>query len=201
MSNAFYFKINLNKYGDLKIQTEREKKNFYQAIAFFALGTLIILAVHFYFNSRLASKVESRRKFLKETERQLESFQTSDDYLSSQDLDRLEQTFNNRIFWANKLVALSQEIDNKLAVRKFTFANGVLTLNGITPVDNNVRELDLINEFILRLKSNPEISNDFPQIKSGLITKQMVKDTAIMEFVIECYSKDSQSTQGGGLQP
>jgi len=76
----------------------------------------------------------------------------------------------------------------------------VLTLNGITPVDNNVRELDLINEFILRLKSNPEISNDFPQIKSGLITKQMVKDTAIMEFVIECYSKDSQSTQGG-LQP
>jgi len=200
MSNAFYFKINLNKYGDLKIQTEREKKNFYQAIAFFALGTLIILAVHFYFNSRLASKVESRRKFLKETERQLESFQTSDDYLSSQDLDRLEQTFNNRIFWANKLVALSQEIDNKLAVRKFTFANGVLTLNGITPVDNNVRELDLINEFILRLKSNPEISNDFPQIKSGLITKQMVKDTAIMEFVIECYSKDSQSTQGG-LQP
>lgn len=200
MNNAFYFKINLNKYGDLKIQTEREKKNFYQAIAFFAFGIIVILGIHFYLNSRLASKVESRRKFLAETERQLESFQTSDDYLSSQDLDRLEQTFNNRIFWANKLVALSQEIDNKLAVRKFTFANGVLTLNGITPVDNNVRELDLINEFILRLKSNPEISNDFPQIKSGLITKQVVKDTAIMEFVIECYSKDAQSTPGGQQQ-
>ncbi|HNZ07332.1 MAG: hypothetical protein KBA79_01320 [Candidatus Cloacimonetes bacterium] len=197
MNNAFYFKINLNKYGDLKIQTEREKKNFYQAIAVFVLGTLIILGVHFVLSSRLGAKVDSRRKFLKETERQLESFQTSDDYLSSQDLDRLEQTFNNRIFWANKLVALSQEIDNKLAVRKFTFANGVLTLNGITPVDNNVRELDLINEFILRLKSNPEISNDFPQIKSGLITKQMVKDTAIMEFVIECYSKEVPSTPGG----
>jgi len=200
MNNAFYFKINLNKYGDLKIQTEREKKNFYQAIAVFVLGILIILGVHFYLSSRLGSKVESRRKFLKETERQLESFQTSDDYLSSQDLDRLEQTFNNRIFWANKLVALSQEIDNKLAVRKFTYANGVLTLNGITPVDNNVRELDLINEFILRLKSNPEISNDFPQIKSGLITKQMVKDTAIMEFVIECYSKEVQKTPGSEQQ-
>ena len=197
MNNAFYFKINLNKYGDLKIQTEREKKNFYQAIAVFVLGTLIILGVHFVLSSRLGAKVDSRRKILKETERQLESFQTRDDYLSSQDLDRLEQTFNNRIFWANKLVALSQEIDNKLAVRKFTFANGVLTLNGITPVDNNVRELDLINEFILRLKSNPEISNDFPQIKSGLITKQMVKDTAIMEFVIECYSKEVPSTPGG----
>lgn len=197
MNNAFYFKINLNKYGDLKIQTEREKKNFYQAIAFFLFGIIVILGVQFWLGSKLGSKVESRRSFLRETERQLESFQTSDDYLSSQDLDRLEQTFNNRIFWANKLVALSQEIDNKLAVRKFTYANGVLTLNGITPVDNNVRELDLINEFILRLKSNPEISNDFPQIKSGLITKQVVKDTAIMEFVIECYSRESQSLPGG----
>lgn len=199
MNNAFYFKINLNKFGDLKIQTEREKKNFYQAIAVFALGLVIVLGVQFFLSSRLGAKVENRRKFLRETERQLESFQTSADYLSSQDLDRLEQTFNNRIFWANKLVALSQEIDNKLAVRKFTFANGVLTLNGITPVDNNVRELDLINEFILRLKSNPEISNDFPQIKSGLISKQMIKDTAIMEFVIECYSKDVQKSPGGGL--
>ena len=197
MNNAFYFKINLNKYGDLKIQTEREKKNFYQAIAVFVFGIIVILAVQFWLSSMLGSKVESRRKFLRETERQLESYQTNDDYLSSQDLDRLEQTFNNRIFWANKLVALSQEIDNKLAVRKFTYANGVLTLNGITPVDNNVRELDLINEFILRLKSNPEISNDFPQIKSGLITKQVVKDTAIMEFVIECYSRESQSLPGG----
>lgn len=199
MDNLFYFKINLNKYGDLKIQTEREKKNFYQAIALFLVGLVVILVVQFMLNSQLKTKVKNRQKFLAETERQLESYQTSGDYLSSQDLDRLEQTFNNRIFWANKLVALSQEIDNKLAVRKFTYANGVLTLNGITPIDNNVREIDLVNEFVLRLKSNPEISNDFPEIKIGPITKQEAKDTAIMEFIIECYSKDSQTVAKGGI--
>lgn len=199
MINAFYFKINLNKFGELKIQGERERKTFLQAAVIFILGIVIAFGGFIYLNAHLSKKVESRRKFLADTETQLKSFVTSADYLSSQDLDRLERTFNDRIFWANKMVALSQEIDQKLAVRKFTYANGVLTLNGITPVDNNVRELDLINEFILRLKSNPEISNDFPQIKSGLITKQVVKDTAIMEFVIECYSKDSQKkTVGGG---
>lgn len=199
MDNVFYFKINLNKYGDLKIQTEREKKTLYQAIAFFVLGLLILLGAQLYIGSSLNKKVENRKKFLKETEHQLESYQTSGDYLSSQDLDRLEQTFNNRIFWANKLVALSQEIDQKLAVRKFTYQNGVLTLNGITPIDNNVREIDLVNEFVMRLKSNPEISNDFPEIKIGPITKQEAKDTAIMEFVIECYSRDSQTVAKGGI--
>ena len=54
-----------------------------------------------------------------------------------------------------------------------------------------MRELDLIQAFVDRLKNNPEISNDFPQIKSGTITRQIVKDTAILEFIIECYSKDA----------
>ena len=198
--NLFYFKINLNKYGDLKLQAERENKMFVQAVVVFAIGIVILLAAHFYISSQLNKKVANRQKFLKDTQAQIDQFRTSGDYLSSQDLDRLGTTFNDRIFWANKLVALSQEIDHKLAVRKFTFANGVLTLNGITPVDNNVREIDLINEFILRLKSNPEISNDFPYIKSGAINKQVVKDTAIMEFVIECYSKEPSRVPGGEIQ-
>jgi Tfp pilus assembly protein PilN len=200
MTKVFYFKINLNKYGEMKLQAERENKTFRNAIIAFGVGAIIMFAGLIYINQNLKEKVDNRRKFLANTENQLKSYQTSEDYLSIDDLDRLAKTFNNRIFWAKKLVALSQEIDQKLAVRKFTFNNGVLTLNGITPVDDNVRELDLINEFILRLKSNPEISNDFPQIKSGAITKQVVKDTAILEFVIECYSNEANQSRQGAQQ-
>jgi propanediol dehydratase large subunit len=89
------------------------------------------------------------------------------------------------------MVALSQEIDDRLAVRKFAYANGILTINGITEVDVNVKEFDLINSFIQRLKANPEIANDFPDIKSGQVIRQVVKDTAIFEFVIECYTPDA----------
>lgn len=201
MTTIKHFTINLNKYGEMKLQAEKENRTFRNAVIAFGIGALIMFAALIYLNQNLKHKVDNRRKFLRETENQLKSYQTSEDYLSIDDLDRLAKTFNNRIFWAKKMVALSQEIDQKLAVRKFTFNNGILTLNGITPVDTNVRELDLINEFILRLKSNPEISNDFPQIKSGAITKQVVKDTAILEFVIECYSRDaSQPSQQGALQ-
>lgn len=194
MDTTFYFKINLNKYGEMRLQAEREKKIFINSIVTFAVGFIIIIAVWIYINGMMKTRVESRQRYYTELQKELASYETSEDYLSSKDLDKLAETFNNRIFWAKKMIALSNEIDEKLAVRKFTYTNGVLTLNGITEIDKNIKELDLIQSFIDRLKSNTEISNDFPRIKSGSITRQVVKDTDILEFVIECYSRE---TSGG----
>jgi len=197
MENTFYFKINLNKYGEMRLQAEREKKQFINAVIIFAVGLVILIAAWIYINGMINTRVENRQRYLNELQKELASYETSEDYLSSKDLDKLAETFNNRIFWAKKMVALSNEINEKLAVRKFTYNNGVLTLNGITEVDKNVKELDLIQSFIDRLKANEEISNDFPRIKSGFITRQIIKDTAILEFVIECYSKEAS---GGGIR-
>ncbi|HNX03655.1 MAG TPA: hypothetical protein PLE33_07165 [Candidatus Cloacimonas sp.] len=194
MDTTFYFKINLNKYGEMRLQAEREKKIFINSIVTFAVGFIIIIVAWIYINGMMETRVESRQRYYKELQKELASYETSEDYLSSRDLDKLAETFNNRIFWAKKMIALSNEIDEKLAVRKFTYTNGVLTLNGITEIDKNIKELDLIQSFIDRLKSNTEISNDFPRIKSGSITRQVVKDTDILEFVIECYSRE---TSGG----
>lgn len=189
--NVFYFKINLNKFGEQRLMHERESKTFRNAIIVFVLGFVIVLAGWFYVIGNTKEKLENRKAYLAETQQELQRYQTSGDYLSSNDLDRLAKTFTNRIFWAKKMVALGQEIDDKLAVRKFSYSNGVLTLNGITEVDSKVKEFDLINMFIQRLKQNPEIANDFPEIKSGQVIKQIVKDTAIFEFVIECYSREA----------
>ncbi|HNQ39431.1 MAG: hypothetical protein M0R67_03355 [Candidatus Cloacimonas sp.] len=197
METTFYFKINLNKYGEMRLQAEREKKQFINSLIIFAVGFIIIIVAWIYINGMVNARVENRQKYLNELQKELASYETSEDYLSSKDLSKLAETFNNRIFWAKKMVALSNEIEEKLAVKKFTYNNGVLTLNGITEVDKNVKELDLIQSFIDRLKSNEEISNDFPRIKSGFITRQIVKDTAILEFVIECYSKEAAS---GGIR-
>ncbi|MDD4309477.1 MAG: hypothetical protein PHO32_03790 [Candidatus Cloacimonetes bacterium] len=199
MSNMFYFKINLNKFGEMRLQAEKEKKTFLTALICLVLGIAIMIAAWVYVSGMGKERVRTREKYLAETRKELDNYQTSADYLSSDDLDRLADTFTNRIFWAKKMIALGQEIDDKLAVRKFTFANGILTLNGITEVDVNVKELDQIQAFIDRLKSNPEINNDFPQIKSGQITRQIVKETAILEFVIECYSREATGERS--LQP
>jgi len=196
MTNVFFFKINLNKFGEMKLQAERENKTFRNAVIAFLIGSIIMFAGLIYLNSSLKQKVENRRQFYREISARLSEYQSSEDYLSVVDVELLARTFKNRIFWTKKLQALSQEIDHQLAVRKLNYNNGVLTLNGIIEVSPNIREGDVTFEFIQRLKSNPEISNDFPEIKSGSKTRQIAKDTEILEFVIECYSRDATGARG-----
>ncbi len=197
MTQQFYFKINLNKFGEMKLQQEKEKKTFIQALLFFGIGTIILFAGVLYLDSILAEKVLSRQNFLDDTEKQIASYENSTDFLSSSDLDLLAKTFNDRIFWAKKLVALSQEIDNKMAITQFSYKNGVLSLYGVTSIEVNQREFDLIDGFITKLKLNEQISVDFPDIKYARATRDKVKDTDILRFQIDCFNKDFNTRRGG----
>ena len=197
MIQQFYFKINLNKFGEMKLQKEKEKKNFIQALLIFGIGTIILFAGVLYLDSVLADKVLNRQDFLRDIEKQIASYQKSTDFLSSNDLDLLAKTFNDRIFWAKKLVALSQEIDNKMAITQFSYKNGILSLYGVTSIDKNQREFDLIDQFITKLKANEEISSDFPDIKYARASRDKVKDTDILRFQIDCFSSDYNARKGG----
>jgi hypothetical protein len=197
MTQQFYFKINLNKFGEMKLQQEKEKKTFIQALLLFGIGTIILFAGVLYLDSILAEKVLNRQQFLDETEKQIASYQKSTEFLSSNDLDLLAKTFTERIFWARKLVALSQEIDNKMAITQFSYKNGILSLYGVTSIDKNQREFDLIDMFISKLKANKQISTDFPDIKYARASRDKVKDTDILRFQIDCYSSDFNAQKGG----
>jgi hypothetical protein len=197
MTQQFYFKINLNKFGEMKLQQEKEKKTFIQALLLFGIGTIILFAGVLYLDSILAEKVLNRQQFLDETEKQIASYQKSTEFLSSNDLDLLAKTFTERIFWARKLVALSQEIDNKMAITQFSYKNGILSLYGVTSIDKNQREFDLIDMFISKLKANEQISTDFPDIKYARASRDKVKDTDILRFQIDCYSSDFNAQKGG----
>jgi hypothetical protein len=61
MTNVFYFKINLNKFGEMKLQTERENKTFRNAVIAYLVGTLIMFGGLFYLNGILKKKVENRQ--------------------------------------------------------------------------------------------------------------------------------------------
>jgi len=196
MMQQFYFKINLNKYGEIKLQQERENKTFITAILFFVVATLILFGGVLYFDNILSKKVTNRQQFLEETDRQISMYAKSTEFLSSNDLDLLAKTFNDRIFWAKKLVALSKEIDVKMAITQFSYKNGVLSLYGVTPINKTEREFDLIDLFIGKLKADQQISSDFPEIKYARASRDKVKDTDILRFQIDCYSRDF-NTKGG----
>jgi hypothetical protein len=96
----------------------------------------------------------------------------------------------DRIFWAKKLVALAEKTTDKIAITHFSFKNNNLRLYGITKVDKNEKEFDLINEFITNLKENKQISSDFPEIKFVSSSRDIEKGVDIIRFEIDCTPSD-----------
>jgi len=190
-----YFKINLNKFGDLKRQIELENKTFAMTAGVFVIFTFIIFGFILYYNSGLQKKIENREKLLKNVKEEIKQYQESGDYLSTKDLERMASVSGERIFWAKKLVALSERIDDRVAITHFTFKRGILSLYGITKIDKDEKEFDLIDDFILTLKSNQQISADFRDIRFVKSNKDKEKDVDIIRFQIDCIGDDAEEVK------
>jgi len=65
-------------------------------------------------------------------------------------------------------------------------------LYGITKVDKNQKEFDLIDNFITELKNNVHINTDFPEITFVLSRLDYEKDIEILRFQIDLISESSE---------
>ena len=194
--NTFYFKINLNKFGELKQKAESEKRTFrISAISYTAIF-LIATIIAIILSSNLSAKIKNRSKLLNSIRDEIKTYQVSGEFLSAKDLIRLANISSERIFWTKKLVALSEKTTDKIAITHFSFKNNKLSLYGITRLDRNQNEFELIDDFITELNSDKQISGDFPQIQFVKSSKDIEKDVEILRFQIDCISK-SYTKKGG----
>ncbi|MCK4312561.1 MAG: hypothetical protein KAW88_07485 [Candidatus Cloacimonetes bacterium] len=194
--DQFFFKINLNKYGELKQKIISENKIF-RAI-FITYGVILIVMSIFVIllNYNLKAKIENRRSLLRQIKQEIKTYQVSGEFLSSKDVQRLAKVSTERIFWAKKLVAFSQVTTDKIAITHFSFKNNNLSLYGITKLDKKEKEFDLIDNFITKLKNNKHIIVDFPDIKFKKSHRDIEKDVEILRFQIDCISKESGKKEG-----
>jgi hypothetical protein len=190
MTGQMFFKINLNKYGELRQQREAENKLFLNLIIIFVALTVVLYGAVLYFNKSLSKKLETRQELLSEINKEIESYKESGDYLSSNDLERLAKLSTERIFWANKLIALANITTDKIAITHFSYKDGTLSLFGITQVEVNEKEYDLIYEFINSLSSNPQINLDFNEIKFVKSSRDKEKDVEIIRFQVDCIGRE-----------
>jgi hypothetical protein len=63
MTGPFYFKINLNKFGELRLQAEREKKTFITAVVFFVNGLISMIAGWIYISNMATLRLRTGRSF------------------------------------------------------------------------------------------------------------------------------------------
>jgi hypothetical protein len=194
--NHFFFKINLNKYGEEKKVIEAEKRTLRNTIIFFSLFFIILYGYVFYLQHQLETKYENRSHFLNELDDEISTMKSSGEFLSNEDLNQNALITSNRIFWAKKLVALSEIIPAEIAITNFSYKRGILTLYGITKVDRNEREMEIIYDFIGKLKDNEQISKDFPEIDFEKHYRDREKEVDILRFQIDCASKEAKESKG-----
>ena len=143
-----------------------------------------------YVNNSLQKKVSSRKKYLKSIENELKNYEAKGEYLSSGDLKKLAKLSSDRIFWSKKLVALPEVTSKKIAITDFSFKRGILSLNGITKVNKDEKEITLIKTFIDDIKNNEEFKRDFPEIRYVKSRKDKEKGVDIYRFQIDCVSNE-----------
>lgn len=194
--NTFYFKINLNKFGEMKQKAAAEKRTFRISAISYGVIFLIATVIAIILSSNLSGKIKSRSKLLNSIRDEIETYQVSGEFLSSKDLVRLASLSSERIFWTQKLVALSEKTTDNIAITHFSFKNNKLSLFGITRLDRDAKEFDLINDFIIELMNNEQISSDFPDIQFVKSNKDKEKDVDILRFQIDCISKSYSRTGG-----
>ena len=188
--NQFFFKINLNKFGELTQQKQADSKLFKNLVLSFAIGSVVLYGGILYSYWSLGNKHTNRVDLLRNINREIQSYRDSGDYLSTSDLERLARTSTERIFWANKLIALADITTDKIAITHFSFKNGVLSLFGITQVDVDEKEFDLINEFIDDLRIHEQIDIDFDEVRFVRSSRDREKDVEIIRFQIDLIGRD-----------
>ncbi|MCF7793796.1 MAG: hypothetical protein K9N09_08610 [Candidatus Cloacimonetes bacterium] len=196
--NNLYFKINLNKYGELRRKIESEKKTFIYTAVTYVLIFVIALGFVISFNMDLNKKLESRKRLLNSIRDEIKSYEVSGEFLSKKDLERLTKISTQRIFWTRKLVALSEVTTDNIAITHFSFKSGSLSLYGITRIDKEQNEFVLIDNFINQLKNDEQINKDFPEIIFVKSRRDMEKDVEILRFQIDAISEEFDE-EGGGL--
>ena len=188
--NQLYFKINLNKYGEMRQQIETEKRTFRITAISYTLIFAIAVGFVLYFTANMNAKLNSRKTLLKSIRDEIKTYEVSGEFLSKKDLERLASISTQRIFWTKKLVALSEKTSDNIAITHFSFKNDHLSLFGITQIDKDRNEFLLIDDFITELKDDIQISKDFPEIKFVRSNRDMEKDVEILRFQIDCISQE-----------
>lgn len=188
--NNLFFKINLNKYGEMRRKIEKDKTVFRNTVLVFFVITALLYGYVLLLNYNLNNRIDNRRTLLREIKDEIETYHVSGKFLSSNDLKRLAKISTERIFWAKKLVAISEQTTDKIAITHFSFKNNALSLYGITKLDRDQKEFDLINEFIENLKKKEQISSDFPEIQIVRSNRDIEKDVEILRFQIDLVAQD-----------
>lgn len=181
-----YFRINLNKLEDKELALQLQKKELYRYAALTAL-IVLLFAIALVINGKLASKVNSFDRAITDLNRQIDSLQQKENFVSEEEVYALDRLNSSRVFWTKKLETLAAITGNAIALTEIKYERSTLLIRGVARVSRSNNNFEVISSFIDRLKAEPAFSRDFKTIdfRSSERIDFMEQDLLNFEIVLQ----------------
>ena len=180
-------KINLNQTVS-KAQINfinKEKKRWYVfglISALFLCNLIWLLSI----NSKMSKIIEQRTDTINSIVLKTNNLKKKGQInLSKKDINNLYKFELKRIFWTEKLIALSKITPDDMAVTKLEFKGKKLFISAISNIGSGEKEFTVVENFMKKIDSNNEFNKDFKDIKFDYLDKERAKSDELLSFKVE----------------
>jgi hypothetical protein len=182
-----FIKINLNQTVSKaqKDYIEQEKKRWY-SFSFICIVFISSIIWLFLINSKMQYVIDERNKTIEDIISNTAKLQSSGQInLSKIDINNLYKIESKRIFWTEKLIALSKITPEDMAITKIEFKGKKLYLSAISNIGSGEKEFTVVENFMKQIDSDSEFNKDFKDIKFGFLDKETTKNEELLTFKVE----------------
>jgi Tfp pilus assembly protein PilN len=184
-----YYKINLNKISNRLDQFQvKQKRRRVFALGFYFFVIMIITALAIGKSIHTQRTINGLKSELAEIQSEIDQLEASSDYLSPEDIFALAELANTRLTWTEKFDVLGKIMPKDVTITGLNYDYQVKTLmiKGISKVNPQLEDLDLVVSIINLIKANNNFSSDFNDIKFHSSNRIKHKEQDIVEFEIAC---------------
>ena len=186
-----YIIIDLNQTVSRHQLEELQQEKARDVIMGSVLFVLIFIFIWFnVVNYNLSSIIEERETRIENLNTKILSLKSEGKInLSKKNVESLYRFDEKRIFWAPKIMALTNLTPESMSITQIEFLRKKLNISAITELDEDVKEFDVVESFISKLKSSDEFFADFESIRFLNSSQDNVKGHKTFTFKIEAKLK------------
>ena len=155
----------------------------------------VLISIFIWFNVinyNLSSIIEERETRIENLNTKILSLKSEGKInLSKKNVESLYRFDEKRIFWAPKIMALTNLTPESMSITQIEFLRKKLNISAITELDEDVKEFDVVESFISKLKSSDEFFADFESIRFLNSSQDNVKGHKTFTFKIEAKLKSA----------
>ncbi len=191
-----YFLINLNQGESKEARFERlQERNRWFVFGFVVFLFLILNGGLLYINFGYSSLINQKMSENDQINEQLQALQAKGKNIAKQDIIQLAKIEEDRFMWARNMELLGELTPDDIAITGIQFKHNKWTIQGIASVYEDVKDFDIVNNYVNKLRNNKELSSNFSRIKFTEYSRQNFRGQDIINFIVTASVKSNQKSK------